>query len=693
MVPTNAQRIEPARLDGGNVIRPEAYAPPAGMGILPRRRIPPTAPVLALLLLALGGFGWFVVSARSVHVITHPENAAIEIAAWLKLQFGGRMLLRPGKYEVSVSTPGYHPLRTLLEVGPERNQSKLLSLEKMPGELRVETVPAGAEVSVDGAARGRGPVIVDELRAGDHRLRVTLDRYQPIEQSIAIEGMGIEQTATVALKPAWADVRITSRPEGADVLIDGEPAGKTPLTAQVLEGRRAFRVQLSGYKPDEQSITVVAGQAQALPEIVLAQADAVLELRSTPAGASVTVNGRFEGRTPLELALAPGENSIVRLFRDGYADAERSIRLQSGERRRLDVSLVADIATVEFRAEPADAELSIDGEPRGIANQAVQLNTRTHTIRIHKPGFVTHETKITPRAGIPQQVRVTLQTEEEARIASIKPQITSAAGHVLKLFRPEGTFNLGASRREPGRRANEALRAVALRRPFYLSLKEVTNAEFKSFDPTHSSGTFQQKNLDGAMQPVVRLSWETAALYCNWLSDKDRLQPFYQVRDGRVIGATPGAAGYRLPTEAEWEWAARFRNGVMTRYAWGDTLPPPPKAGNFADQSAVGIAAQVVEKYDDGFPVSAPVASFAPNGKGLYDLDGNVAEWVHDWYDVPVEQSAPMTDPLGPAAGQHHVIRGASWVHGNITELRLSFRDYGVDGRDDVGFRIARFLE
>lgn len=74
-------------------------------------------------------------------------------------------------------------------------------------------------------------------------------------------------------------------------------------------------------------------------------------------------------------------------------------------------------------------------------------------------------------------------------------------------------------------------------------------------------------------------------------------------------------------------------------------------------------------------------------------LKGNVAEWIHDWYDVPVEQVTAMTDPQGPAGGQHHVIRGASWNHGTMTELRLSFRDYGIVGRDDVGFRIARYLE
>jgi len=97
--------------------------------------------------------------------------------------------------------------------------------------------------------------------------------------------------------------------------------------------------------------------------------------------------------------------------------------------------------------------------------------------------------------------------------------------------------------------------------------------------------------------------------------------------------------------------------------------------------------------YDDGFAVTAPVASFQPDAQGFYDLGGNVAEWVHDVYDIrPPGGEGPARDPKGPAAGELHVIRGASWMHSTVTELRLTFRDYGAEARPDVGFRIARYL-
>ncbi len=91
--------------------------------------------------------------------------------------------------------------------------------------------------------------------------------------------------------------------------------------------------------------------------------------------------------------------------------------------------------------------------------------------------------------------------------------------------------------------------------------------------------------------------------------------------------------------------------------------------------------------------MSATVASFAANHNGLHDLGGNVAEWVHDVYQIPAANTPAETDPLGPQTGDNYVIRGASWAMSRMSELRLPFRDYGQAGRDDVGFRVARYAE
>ena len=252
---------------------------------------------------------------------------------------------------------------------------------------------------------------------------------------------------------------------------------------------------------------------------------------------------------------------------------------------------------------------------------------------------------------------------------------------------------MGASRREPGRRANETLREVELQRPFYLAVREVTNAQFRKWKADHTSGRFGAHDLSGEDHPVVSVTWEQAASYCNWLSSQESLPAAYAMRDGKLAPVSPLNTGYRLPTEAEWSRAARYPGEGPLRFPWGNALPAPPRAGNFADESARSLVAVVLQGYDDRFPATAPVGSFPPNGLGFFDLGGNVAEWVNDVYAIPPPDAPLETDPLGPRDGELHVILGSSFLQGTVSELRLSYRDYGTKARPDVGFRVARYAE
>jgi formylglycine-generating enzyme required for sulfatase activity len=269
--------------------------------------------------------------------------------------------------------------------------------------------------------------------------------------------------------------------------------------------------------------------------------------------------------------------------------------------------------------------------------------------------------------------------------------VTTGAGQSMRRIEP-GEFSLGTSRREQGRRANEVVVPVRLTKAFYISTHEVSNRDYLKFRKNHISGENVHAALAGDLNPVVNVSWEDAVEYCNWLSIQEGLTPAYEQKFQKLQPITPAPDGYRLPTEAEWVWAMRYQGSPgATLFPWGDRLPPRKDSGNFADRSALELVPSILPNYNDGFASTAPIGSFPPNAQGLYDGGGNVAEWVQDYYSVPTPGATEaVADPVGPVRGNNRVIRGSSWRHAGIAELRWGYRDYGTGGRIDLGFRIAK---
>jgi formylglycine-generating enzyme required for sulfatase activity len=644
----------------------------------------------------LAAIALHVFTARSVRIEAVPAEADVSLeGAWLPIQLGGRYLLRPGRYGVRVSAAGHEPRAGTIEVGDAPSQAFRFELAKLPGLLALAG-PAGVPlaVAIDGRPVTAGADGTYPAPAGRRQLAVTAPRHLPFEATIEVEGRGTRQDVPLALQPNWADVTLASEPAGAAITVGEERLGVTPATVPVTAGTARVELRLDGYKPWRQALTVAAGQKLELPPVRLQEIDALLAVTSEPAGAAVTVDGRYRGATPLEVEVASGRAHEVMVARPGYETVTRSVAIGKRGSATLRIELEQRTGVVRVESEPDGAELLVDGAPRGAANQELTLPAVPHRIEVRKAGFAPFVTEVTPRPGLPQLVRARLLTPRQAVLAATPRTVTTKQGQVLRFVEP-GEFEMGAPRREQGRRPNEAQRAVRLTRPFYIGTREVTNREFREFKANHTSGAEKYQELAGSDHPVVMVSWADAAAYCNWLSDRDGLPPAYAFRDGALRLAEPAANGYRLPTEAEWEWASRYNGGGgVRRYPWGDQMPPAAKSGNYADQSAKGIVANVLAAYDDGYPVTAPVGTFAASPLGLFDLGGNVAEWVNDLYTVYGGAPAGVAvDPTGPAAGQYHVIRGSSWRHASISELRHAYRDFGDQGRLDVGFRLARWAD
>jgi formylglycine-generating enzyme len=257
---------------------------------------------------------------------------------------------------------------------------------------------------------------------------------------------------------------------------------------------------------------------------------------------------------------------------------------------------------------------------------------------------------------------------------------------------PGGTFTMGT----PDGMPHEAPEHVVTLPAFWIDKHEVTVAEFARF--TGSSGyrteaerlgwtlVFDREagewtRVDGASwrdpdgsgsppgadAPVTQVSWNDAVEFARW-------------------------AGKRLPTEAEWEFAARGGTAGR-RYSWGDELRPGGKPvanwwqGRFPD----------ADTGEDGYRGTAPVMSYGPNGFGLFDMGGNVWEWTADWFDPGYYRVSPAEDPRGPASGIERTMRGGSWMCAEnfCSNYRVAARSHATPdtGLNNLGFRCARDAE
>jgi formylglycine-generating enzyme required for sulfatase activity len=242
---------------------------------------------------------------------------------------------------------------------------------------------------------------------------------------------------------------------------------------------------------------------------------------------------------------------------------------------------------------------------------------------------------------------------------------------------------------------------VRISRPYFLGTHEVTKGQFGRFVAASKYKTDAERDGKGGWwytagaanpfrpaakatwrewgveqtddSPVVNVSWNDAVAFCDWLTKQEQRT-------------------YRLPTEAEWEFACRA--GTTGRYSHGDDPEGLVKVGNVADATAHETWKVPVRlRADDKFPFTAPVGRFEPNAFGLCDMHGNVWEWCLDRADVEYYRTAPPIDPIGPAAGDKRVGRGGSWYDPPWKCLSAYRRAASPDDRrGNLGFRVARLL-
>ncbi|MFP6807186.1 MAG: PEGA domain-containing protein [Pseudomonadales bacterium] len=662
----------------------------------------PIAIAVLFFVLSLAALFMFTAKAVKFNVIPMPEQFEIT-SGFFTYRLGERYLMLPGDYKISAQLAGFNDLHQDIGIGDAADQDLDFVMAPLPGILVINISPeATTEIFVDQISvgtvltgensMGLMSLTLDEIEPGLHDISLRSKRYLPFETEIDIEGKRIKQQIEAELEPAWAEITLSSLPQGATVYVDAFDSGQTSVTIEVLEGRRQIKIKKPGYKVWQTELAIVHGEHQQIPEINLTKSDGKVSINTDPAGVNITINKRYRGQSPLSITLAPGNRYEVLLSKAGYTQVKKTFQVEPDEDISLNLTLMPIVGSIRLSVQPAGGELFVDGVSAGDPSQILSLTASRHVLRIEKEGYAPHIVTVTPQPDLSQQLMITLQTTDEAKLAAIPQTIKSHSDQLLKLILP-GEMAMGAGRRDRGRRSNEIEKDVLLTKAYYLGINEVTNKQYTAYRPGHDSGVFGRSLLNEDERPVVNISWDAAVQYCNWLSLKDSIPVAYEQANGKWNLIRPATTGYRLPSEAEWAWAARYSSGpIPTRFPWGDAMPPPSGAGNFADESAAGMVPYHIVGLDDSYRGPAPVGTYQANSFGIYDLAGNVSEWTTDFYSVELERDQ-LIDPSGPDTGDYYVIRGSNYANGRFSELRWTFRDYGRDARRDVGFRIARYVE
>jgi formylglycine-generating enzyme required for sulfatase activity len=333
----------------------------------------------------------------------------------------------------------------------------------------------------------------------------------------------------------------------------------------------------------------------------------------------------------------------------------------------LDMQISSTQGIMRYRMEPENFFRKCLQSFENLGIKRVKIQEKAETVG-------TAAVKAQAPANLPEITAPEKQKSAEAAVKAQAPANLPGITAAFFVFIQGGTFTMGSPASEAGRSSHEGPQHQVTVSSFYMGKYEVTQKEYQAImenNPSH----FKGDNL-----PVEQVSWFDAVNYCNKRSVKEGLNPAYTV-NGENVTWNKNANGYRLPTEAEWEYACRA--GTISPFNTGNNITT--NQANYNGDKPYNNNAKGIYREK-----TTEVGSFTPNAWGLYDMHGNVWEWCWDWYGE--YSKTAQTDPSGASPGAYRVIRGGSYNF-DAQFLRSAFRLITPPTEyyhDDHGFRLVR---
>ncbi len=511
------------------------------------------------------------------------------------------------------------------------------------------------------------------LQKGIYSYEVKSKNHISYKSKFEINKYADEILVPIIMQEVNKKLVINSEPNQASVFLNNVELGVTPLSVNLNTTSNNILIKKSEYKDNNIDYIVKNNNSDQII-IKLIEDEDVINIKSIPSQASLFFNENYIGISPLKFKIQDKGNLKVKKY--GYVDDIINITKDTKE---LNIVLTEDLSEVFISSDPP-SDVFLNEEYIGKTPFTKKIQKIKHKISFKSKGFRTLNESFEPTKDKQNIIKKLLTEKEASLLENKKYSRTSIDGEII-LFEP-GSFLMGSSKKESRRDINEIMRSVKITKHFYISKNLITEEQYSLFKRSSKS------NL-----PVNNISWIDAAKFCNWLSSKEGFENFYEIRNDQIISFNMDSKGYRLPTEAEWEYIAKSNTPEKYIYSWGSDRKITKLVGNIADVSTQGVLSNFIDDYDDGYDERSPVGSFRSNQNEINDLTGNLSEWVNDFYSVEfVQQSKVFQDYIGPLAGTSHVIKGSNYYSSTPLQLGLSYRTYGNEPNDLVGFRIARWI-
>ena len=573
-----------------------------------------------------------------------PHDAVLEVdnQVWnVSAEGTAKKYVNFGTYDYRVQAPNYHSEVGKVTVNDPKNKHVVkVDLDPNFGWIEVSgTGLQGATVYIDNALIGKAPCKSEALKSGQHSVKIAKELYETFTQTVTVT-----DNETTRISPSltadFANITLAVDAD-AEIWVNDELKGTRRWTGNLATGTYKIECKMPSH---EASLTnkdidnTMNGQTISLnaPRPIYG----ALNVDATPDFCDLYIDGKKVGETPMfvsELLIGRHE---VKISKANYADYTETVTIAKGETKTVNATL-SNTATVRFTCNAAGATLYVDGKALGSASGSYALGYGSHSLRATAEGYDDYTGSFTVS---PNNTNCTISMKEK-----FGPLTFTVNGVSFKMLPVEGgTFTMGATSEQGSDAFDEEkpTHSVTLS-SYYMGETEVTLALWQAVMGKSVTQIANENGWNtygvGDNYPMYGVSWGDCQTFINKLN--------------QLLAGQLGGKRFALPTEAQWEYAAR--GGKKSRgykYSGSNTLD--------------NVAWYINTTDDNG---TKPVGTKTPNELGLYDMSGNVWEWCSDWYGS--YSSSAQTDPTGPTSGSDRVFRGGNWFC-RARYCRVSHRNY-----------------